>query len=405
MEKSRTGLQPASKPTKPWHIILAIVMAMTIGQAVAFYWLRPLLRQSVAPSSTEAANTSPSALHMVTALGRLEPRGDVIQLSPSSSAQSNRVAQLLVKVGDEVHVGQVVAILDSRDRLQANLEQAQAQVKVAQAHLEQVNAGAKPIEITAQQANVNAVKAQLQGEINAQEATIAQLEPERHNAQTEYHRYMVLYHNGAISASALDSKQVAVETLTQQINEARTNLQRTQKLFQQQTVQTQDTLSAVKRIRPADIQEAKAEAEKARIEVKQAQANLDLAVVRSPINGQVLKIHTWPGEVVSDKGQGIVELGQTQQMYVVAEVYESDIAKVRLGQQATLTSENNTLPETLHGTVDQIGLKIGKKDVMNNDPAADVDARVVEVKIRLTPADSLRVASFTNMQMRVMIMT
>ncbi|MBV8883703.1 MAG: HlyD family secretion protein, partial [Chroococcidiopsidaceae cyanobacterium CP_BM_RX_35] len=50
-----------------------------------------------------------------------------------------------------------------------------------------------------------------------------------------------------------------------------------------------------------------------------------------------------------------------------------------------------------------IGLKIGKKDVTSNDPAANVDARVVEVKIRLAPADSLRVASLTNMQMQVMI--
>jgi len=95
-------------------------------------------------------------------------------------------------------------------------------------------------------------------------------------------------------------------------------------------------------------------------------------------------------------------LGQTEQMYVVAEVYESDIGKVHLGQRATLTSDGNTILG-LHGTVNQIGLQVGKKDVLDNDPAADADARVVEVKIRLDSADSLRVASLTNMKMRVFI--
>ena len=394
-------INTSTKPIQKWITILAISMATTMSLATAFYLLRPWL--SAAQGSSAAAKAIPT-LNAVTALGRLEPQGDVIQLSASSAAQSNRVAKLLVEQGDKVHVGQAIAILDSHDRLMTTLEQAQAQVKVAQAHLAQVQAGAKPVEITAQQANINSVKAQLQGEANAQEATIAQLEPEQRHAQIEYQRYLMLYQNGAISASALDSKRLAVETLKQQIAEARTNQQRTDRLFQQQTVAEKAALNALKQVRPADVQEAQAEVEKAIIEVKQAQANLDFATMRSPIDGQVLKIHTQPGEVVSDKGQRIVELGQTDQMYAVAEVYESDIAKVRLGQKATLTSQNGTLPKTLHGTVEQIGLQIGKKDVTSNfDPAADVDARVVEVKIRLAPADSLLVASLTNMQVQVMI--
>ncbi|MBV8887748.1 MAG: ABC exporter membrane fusion protein [Chroococcidiopsidaceae cyanobacterium CP_BM_RX_35] len=401
MEKYRVIEQLPLKLTQRWGNILAIVITMTVGQAVAFYWLRPWLSDSQ-PSTAVAPNTM-SALNTVAALGRLEPQGDVIQLSASSSAQSKRVAQLLVKQGDKVHVGQIVAILDSHDRLRATLEQAQKQVKVAQAHLAQVQTGAKPIEITVQQANINSVKAQLQGEINTQEATIAQLEPEQRHAQTEYHRYLGLYRNGAIAAATLESKRLAVAMLKQQIAEARTNQQRSEKFFQQQTAAAKGALSAIKQVRPADLEEAQAEVEKAMIEVKQAQANLDFATVRSPIDGQVLQLHTLAGEVVSDKGQGIVELGQTDQMYVVAEVYESDIAKVHLGQKATLTSQSHTLPETLHGTVDQIGLKIGKKDMTSNDPAVDIDARVVEVKIRLAPADSLRVARLTNMQMQVMI--
>jgi len=399
MEKYHKIKELISKPNEGWNPILAIALAIILGQATALYCLRPWLGATQSPTTTEAI----PKIAAVTALGRLEPKGGIIQLSASNSDQSNRVAQLLVRQGDRVHVGQVVALLDSHEHSLMNLDQAQAAVKVAQAHLKQIKAGAKPTEITAQQANVSGIKAQTQVEINTQEATVARLEPQLTNAQKEYNRYLGVYRKGVISASTLDSKRLAVETLKQQINEAKINLSRTKALLKEQTTEAQSALNDLQEVRPSDVREAQAEVDKAIVGVKQAQANLELSYVRSPINGQVLKIHTLPGEVISDKGQGIVELGQTDQMYVVAEVYESDIAKIHLGQRATLMSESNTVPEALHGTVDQIGLQIGKKDVVNNDPAADVDARVVDVKIRLDRADSVRVAGLTNMQMRVLI--
>jgi len=206
-----------------------------------------------------------------------------------------------------------------------------------------------------------------------------------------------LYRAGAISTLAFDLKRLAVETTSKQIDEARANLSRTEATLQAQIDEAKANLNRIEEVRPVDVQVAQAEVNNAIASVKQAQADLNLAYVRSPINGQVLKIHTWPGEVASN--EGIIELGQTEQMYVVAEVYESDIVKVHLGQHAMLTSDGNPMLGKLHGTVDQIGLQIGKKDVLNTDPSADVDARVVEVKIRLDPADSLRVASLSNMKM------
>ena len=85
----------------------------------------------------------------------------------------------------------------------------------------------------------------------------------------------------------------------------------------------------------------------------------------------------------------------------IAEVYETDISKIRLGQQATISSTG--FIGKLSGTVAEIGLQIGKKDVLGNDPAADVDSRVVEVKIRLEPASSEKVKGLTNLQVNVVI--
>jgi len=72
---------------------------------------------------------------------------------------------------------------------------------------------------------------------------------------------------------------------------------------------------------------------------------------------------------------------------------------VRIGQTATITS--NAFPGTITGTVDHIGLQIRKNDVLNTDPAADTDARVIEVKIKL--AESPKVAGLTNLQVNVAI--
>jgi HlyD family secretion protein len=82
-------------------------------------------------------------------------------------------------------------------------------------------------------------------------------------------------------------------------------------------------------------------------------------------------------------------------MLVVAEIPEDNIGKVRLGQKATISSDNGAFTGQLQGTVTEIGRKVGKRDVLNTDPAADVDARVVEVKISLPREDSERVSGLT----------
>jgi HlyD family secretion protein len=99
-----------------------------------------------------------------------------------------------------------------------------------------------------------------------------------------------------------------------------------------------------------------------------------------------------------------VELGQTEKMLVVAEVYESDIGKVRLGQRATVTSESQAFVGELSGKVSQVGLQIGKKDVLDTDPAADVDTRVIEVKILLDAEASRKVANLTYSKVLVKIL-
>ena len=72
-----------------------------------------------------------------------------------------------------------------------------------------------------------------------------------------------------------------------------------------------------------------------------------------------------------------------------------------MGQTAEITSP--VLPEPLQGTVERIGLQIEPQQVVNEDPAANIDARVIEVHINLDEATSQRVAGLTNLQVTATI--
>ena len=152
-------------------------------------------------------------------------------------------------------------------------------------------------------------------------------------------------------------------------------------------------------MRPVDVEAASAEDGSAQASAKQAKANLDLAYIRAPRDGQVLKIHTYPGERVGN--DGIIELGQTREMLAVAEIYQSDVDKVRIGQPAKITSDS--FQGELQGKVEYIGLQVQRQNIVNTDPSANIDARIVEVKVRLDAVSSQKVAGLTNLQVKVAI--
>lgn len=459
----------SNSPLVKQLLVVAAFATLAAGGTTGYtIWRSRIPDPSVA---TAAAAVAASQLTTVTALGRLEPRGEVIKVSASGAADGSRIDRLLVKEGDRVKTGETIAILDSRDRQQAAFEQAREQVRVAEANLAKVKAGAKngeiqaqkasiariradrtneitaqqaivarlevdrSTEITAQQATIARIRAEQQGEIQTQQAAIARIEAELRNARSEDRRYSQLYQQGAISASTSDSKSLAAETSQQQlnegkaklnqirqsgqqqineaqaklnqiqqsgqqqINEAQAKLSQIQESRQQQIDEAKANLDRIAEVRPVDIEAAAAEISSATSAAKQAKANLALAYIRAPRDAQVLKIHTYPGEKVGN--DGIVELGQTREMLAVAEIYQSDVDKVRIGQPAKITSDS--FQGELQGSVEYIGLQVQRQNIVNTDPSANIDARIVEVKVRLDAASSLKVAGLTNLQVKVAI--
>jgi HlyD family secretion protein len=219
----------------------------------------------------------------------------------------------------------------------------------------------QPIALLDNHAAQKAAVDRLAAKVDAQIAEVGKIEAELRTGQVEYGRLAKLHQEGAASQSQLDVARLTAD-------------------------------SAV-----ADLRRTRAEIALARAELRQAQEELELTTVRAPINGKVLKIHAREGEKAGI--DGIAELADTGQMYAVAEVYETDLSMIRVGQRATVTMAPASPP--LSGIVERVGLKVGKMDVLGTDPVAKTDARVVEVEIRLD--DSSGVRSLTNMQVMVSI--
>lgn len=412
-------------------LIILVVSATVITSGIAIYGLSQF---NLSSENTVAQENQPTATR-VTALGRLEPETEVISLSAPLQLDGDRIAEILVQEGEPVKSGQVVAILDSRTRLQTAVVQAEKQIRVAVAKLAQIQAGAKTGEIQAQQATIERLQAELEtdiiaqqeaiarieaqwmGERIAQEATINKLQVELNNAQGEYQRYQQLSADGVISNSLFDNKRLSLDIAQQQLKQAQAVLNRINSTASRELTQAQVALkrinstgnkqiteakarlNSIAEIRPVDIELAKSEIENATAVLKQMKTNLESAYIKAPIQGQILKIHARKGEKIGD--DGIAQLAQTQQMIAIAEVYQTDISKIQLGQSAVVTSQ--AFDGELRGTVSQIGLQVNRQNVFSNQPGENLDSRVIEVRIRLDPTDSQKVAGLTNLQVQTAI--
>ncbi|MEO0770329.1 MAG: HlyD family efflux transporter periplasmic adaptor subunit [Cyanobacteria bacterium J06649_4] len=345
-------------------------------------------------------------IESVVALGRIEPEGEVIRLSVPNAADS-RVNEIRVSEGDQVEAQQVIAVLQGAERRQADLSAAYALVRQRQAELtQQQNGNVKPAALQAQQGTIARLQAQLSTQSRQRQAAIEKAQAVLKESQTKYQRYETLAAVGAIEQMEMDIALRDYETAQAELALSQSTSEETERTLAAQISEEQARLIELSQVLPENIEIAAAQLAQAQMQVSQSQADLDDVLVRAPIAGQILRINTQVGEQVNTQ-QGIVELAQTDQMMVIAEVYETDIRKVKLNQPVKITSEYGGVEADLTGRVDQIGLQIAKANFGEEDadPTQDVNARIVVVKIRLDAEDSKRVSALTGMQVRVDIDT
>lgn len=347
--------------SRRWLMTLCVSMIVAVGCLAGAAAVQQA--QSESEQSSNSTTFASVKSNKVSALGRLEPAGTVLKLSPPSGNDGTRVEKMLVKEGDDVESGAVVAVLDNAARRQAALLEAQAQLGAAEARLAQVKAGAK------------------QGDIAAQQLAVDVLAEQLRVADRELKRGVALHEKNALTIEALDAKQWSVD---------RTRLEHLRAIEQ---------LNSVREVREIDIRVAERDVVVALAAVERTQADYDATSVRAPTAGRILKIHSHEGERISD--QGLLEMGDVLHMEAVAEVFEADVARIQTGLAAVVKVDS--FDEPLTGEVAEIGHRVARKVVLTNDPVSDTDARVVEVRVRLNPVDVERVVRLSNARVEVQI--
>jgi len=292
----------------------------------------------LAPALVVAQDSSQRA---VSALGRLEPDGGIIRVAAPSTPlaiSGSILAQLLVNEGDYVKKGELLAITNSMQVLQVALDQAETEFELSKLAAEAEQSRADEACVL---------------------ASVATREAER--------RANLLARNLA-SEEETEQAQGDAEAKAASCTAAQAN---------------------------SRVAESKIDVARTRVTLKQAE--LQRTFITAPFDSRVLDILVQPGEFIGVTG--ILELGRVDRMYAIAEVYETDIGRVAIGQKAQISSD--ALAEILSGQVEFIHLKVAKQDEIGTDPAARKDARIIEVEILLDKPELA--AALTNLQVDIVI--
>ncbi|MGD1927322.1 MAG: efflux RND transporter periplasmic adaptor subunit [Leptolyngbyaceae cyanobacterium] len=370
--------------------LLAVGVLLVGG--VSFIVVRSLIQ---ARQAEQAAMVEPLPQRVqVAALGRVEPAGRVVDVVPS---ENGRLSRLEVAEGDSVQADEILAYLDIYDVRRAERDYAASQLSEAEALLTaQTQVGEASIQEA--ETRVAQVDQPQLAAIAAQQKTIASLQADLGIAEADLARFEQLYGDGAIALQEVDRQQATVQKLQEQILSAQA---RQRELEAARTSNMTNAAAQVEaEVAGLQLAQVQAQVDSAAQNLALAEARLDQALIRAPKAGQVLQLYAEPGEAVTTSAP-ILALGDTDQMYVVAEVYETDVTLVEPGQRATIISRNGAFDQALTGTVERVGLQIFKNDVLDDDPAANADARVVEVMVRVD--QSAVIAGLTNLQVDVAI--
>jgi HlyD family secretion protein len=299
----------------------------------------------------------------IVALGELLPQSNILTIAAPSGQEVGRIATIEVKEGDFVKKDTVLAILDTLSSRRAQSAEQEAMVAQKRAALEKQKA-----DLAAEGAKL---KAQLAEQVAVRDKLAGQIE-----------RQAKLRQSGVVDAASLADLRLDLASAEANARSIEVSLERNG--MRDGNNQLIDEASM-----KADLDAAIAALEKAK-------ADEAKSYILAPISGRILTLHGKIGEQIRD--DGFAEIGDTSIMTVRAEVYESDIAGISVGDKAVISSRS--IDGEMNAIVDRIGARISKQSITSTDPAATVDARVVEVWLALDGAASRKTKNLSGLQVQ-----
>ena len=288
--------------------------------------------------------------HMVAAPGLVEPNGEEREIG---SQVIGIIREMQVEENDRIVAGQIIAIVDNNEQ-QARLESARSQLALRNAELDRVLHGARP------------------EERREARAAVAETDANLELARREYERKLPLARSGASTQAALDQATSALNAI-----EARRDAM-SERLA---------VMEAGSRIE--DVEAARAQVALAEADVALAEALLDKTFIRSPVTGSVLRRYRAAGEAVGNMPPTpVAVVGDLSRLRVRAEVDETDVGRVTIGQRVEVTAD--AYPDRrFGGTVSRVSSRLGGKAVQTGRPTDRVDTKVLQVLIDLEPGTAL----------------
>ncbi len=321
-------------------IIIAAVLALIAMSGYAVFW-----RRAGAPARSPQAAVAPenSSVRYVAAEGKVEAMpGCEVEVG---SEIDGRIAEIPVEEGSYVRKGEIVARLENGD-IQAKLKEARAELEVSKAKLKEVASGAREEEI--------------RGADAALEDATAEMEYNKRSLE----RYRELFRKGAVSRQLLDQKETSAKTSAARVKKASEEKRLLEKGPKPETMSLLG--DAVKQADAA---------------VEYYNRLLEKTYITSPISGKVIRKYVQKGEMVNKDVQPyIVAVADVDKLRVNAEVDETDIGRMQVGDPVDVTSYAYQ-GKVFKGVVREISDYAGVRKVRPNNPARNLDMKIVQVKI------------------------
>jgi HlyD family secretion protein len=286
--------------------------------------------------------------------GRVEPLSEDIKLG---SELSGKLKSVRVEEGDHVTSGQLLAELQNDD-YRAQIGSAEAQVIAKEATLRKVLNGARVQERSEAMSSVRAAQAVM------------------NNARAEMERRQKLFAAGVISREENERYSRQYDVAKAKYEEA-----------------AEHHSLVDDRAREEDRAFAEADLQLARASLEEARARYAKTLLKSPIDGTVLRKHHRSGESVSNSStvpDPIVTIGDKHVLRVRVDVDETEVGKVHVGQRAYVTADAFA-GQKFWGRVVRVGEQLGRKNVRTDEPTERVDTKILETLVELDKGAQLPV--------------
>lgn len=248
--------------------------------------------------------------------------------------------------GDRVAEGQVLFELDTFEQ-ENRVREAEAALKVAEAELARAQKPARPEEVAAAEAEYDWLQTQAE------------------NARRNYERYRYLFEQGAVPAAEFEAAEASYRKAEADLKAAASRLER---------LRSGD---------PEEIRVIAARVEQARASLQSARALLEKGQLRAPGGGIVLQKYADEGDYLQP-GSPVLTIGDPENLQVVADLSEQDVAGVTPGQEVEVRWAGDP-GKIYRGEVASVAPGVTRGTMRENENVVKVYITLKEVGTGLKP--------------------